>query len=388
MLLKKMSCVFCAAAALLALMVFVLSPVTTVLANEPPPADSGSSSDVSSGASSGTSSDASSSSSTPTNAGAIEIVSYEPLPTVISKNMAVTFNIMVRDTRPEVVNEFNARGGDLHPVPRVNSITFVPSADAHIEGISSSADAAGKAGVYYSVIAPTTYSGYGKSFQCDISYAELTNIPVSQISLTVNQAVEWQEPSSSSSSSSSTSVRGTNFVVRSSSYGESSIAAGASFTLSIEAMTTNGTYPVDNVTASLTLPKEITFASGTSTVYVGLANPNQVFNASFQLLASAVAAEGSYTVSLQLDGVNANTGEKATDKIDLTIPIHQPERFEILSATVPDYINAGMEDMGYGTVNIINKGLSDVHNVMVTVAGGDLYLLDGDVYIGTVKGNT
>ena len=105
-------------------------------------------------------------------------------------------------------------------------------------------------------------------------------------------------------------------------------------------------------------------------------------------MASAVAVEGSYTVSLSLDGVNANTGEKATDKVDLTIPIHQPERFEILSATVPDYINAGMEDMGYGTITIINKGLSDVHNVMVSVAGGDLYFLDGDVYIGTVKGNS
>ena len=371
MSLKKVFGVFSAAAMLMAVMVFVLKPVEVLAA--------GASSVSASSSDSG-----SSSSSEPVASGSIEIVSYETLPDVISKNMAVNFVVTLRDTRHDVVNAFQING-TVNPVPQINSITFVPSSAPHVEANSVSSDGTS---VYYRIIAPTTYSGYGKSFQCDISYQDVYNVPLTQVSLTVNQAVEWQEPSSSSSSDSSTSVRGTNFVVRSSSYGQSSVAAGTPFTFSIEAMTTNGSYAVENITASLTLPKELAFASGTSTVYVGTAQPNAVFNASFQLLAGANTAEGSYTINLSIRGINAKTGDPVEDKVDFTIPVYQPERFEILNSTVPDYLNAGMEDMGYGSITVINKGIGEVHNVTVTVAGGDLYFLDGDVYIGAVKGNS
>ncbi len=340
-----------------------------------------------------TTTSSSSSSNTQPTGGSIEILSYitrvsSQTVSQITPGMAFTLELRLLDPRL-VPSKFP---GNV-PLPvqsygKLNTSSFTP--------VNQGSVSYGEPGTYtdrgyeYTISFDVIYSGKGNSFQADIYYGDDVTVfaPLTSINIAINNVVEKKVDDSSSSSSSQV-IRGTGFALKEASYGASSVLAGQEFKLSITMLATNGADNVENVSATLVPDQQFTLASGTSTVYFGTAKPNQSIPLEFNMKAASDAKDGSYKVSLHMQGVSARTGEKVETSVDLSIPIAQPDRLVINSFTPPDFISAGMDDgMGVLTANIVNMGKSDISNVMVDIVSEGVRSADGSVYLGTFTPGT
>ena len=233
----------------------------------------------------------------------------------------------------------------------------------------------------------TKYTGVGNTFTVDITYVDGSGNPVSglvmqTVSLTLNNCIP-------ASTAPPTNVIGTGFVLKSASYGNSEITAGTAFALSASFVATNGTNNVDNVNVTVRLPKELTLSSGSAVVYVGTVTPGQTFSVSFQILPSAIAEAGSYLISLDVAGINAGDGSSASATAEITVPVVQPERFEISNVMLPEYLFVGMNDgSGYSSISLVNKGKGTIYNVSAQIVGEGLSTEEGNQFIGNIAPGT
>lgn len=300
----------------------------------------------------------------------------------IAAGQRFTLILNIRDTRIPAQFKPQEQRQKLKPKAKMNSSSFKPAGDSLVfdraTGLSWK-----DGGLSYSLHFDIIYTGQGNSFECDIYYDDnILDLPVYPYPLALNNVVE---DSSSSDEDASGSTRGTSFALQSASYGDANISAGSNFKLDVSMIATNGSYGLDNVSASLVPDKEITFSTGTSTVYIGSVAPGDTVSLSFDLKAAAAAEDGSYKVTIGMHGVNAKDGTEVNTDVDISIPIIQPDRLEISNAQVPDYITAGEGDgSGYASINLVNKGKSDVYNVSGEVIGEGLSTDEGSVYIGTM----
>ena len=314
----------------------------------------------------------------------LKVTSYETVVNGVSvsnitEGTAFTLRLNLLDSRLTSITGLQAKG-------KMNTASFRPLDGQGMATASINSDNT------YTLEFNVVYTGVGNTFECDVYYASdpavapTADIPVTPLSLPLNNCVETVHDSSASilSDGSSAVVRGTGFALKQASYGTGSVLAGERFTLDITMLATSGSTNIENVSATLVPEKEFTLASGTSTVYFGTAKSNQEIPLSFDMLAAADAKDGSYKVTLQMKGVNSLTGEAVETSVDLSIPIAQPDRLVINNFTPPDYISAGMEDgTGYTSVNIVNMGKSEISNVTVDIVGDEIYTLEGNTYLGT-----
>lgn len=178
--------------------------------------------------------------------------------------------------------------------------------------------------------------------------------------------------------------KATALVVKSASYGSGDVTAGENFVLNAEILASNGTTGAENVTVSLKLPEEITVANGSSYLFVGNMKPGASAQASFQLTASAVAKAGSYNISIEVSGNSASDGAGLTATMPVTVPIIQPDRFEIANVNLPESLMVGQES--YGTVSLVNKGKSAVYNVEAELVGEGFTVDEGSKkFIGNIE---
>lgn len=247
----------------------------------------------------------------------------------------------------------------------------------------------------YIIKFPVVYTGEGNTFAFDAYYIDkndqgrpVKDLEMASFSIALNQCVEYVAPESSSSSS-STETRGTGFVLKSASYGASQVEAGKTFTLDASLLATNGTYAVENTSVTLVLPKEITFATGSSVHYIGTVGPNKTVTASFELFASGAAVNGSYVITIKISGVNAKDGTSVEASADITVPVVQPERFEISNPRMAEYLMVGTSDgSGYSSMELVNKGKGSVYNVEAEIVGEGLSTEEGKQFIGTIAGGS
>jgi hypothetical protein len=188
-------------------------------------------------------------------------------------------------------------------------------------------------------------------------------------------------------------------VLKSASYGKDPIYAGQAFTLSTTVLATSGEHNVENVTVGITPPKELTLQDGASLVYVGSVAPGQNVPASFKLVPAANIDAGSFPINLDIKGVNAKTGEAVATQVTVSVPVLQPERFEIFSAKLPSSIlvvgaegggAGGVGGIGgegsIGSVTLVNRGRGTVANVSAEVVGEGVSTEEGRQYLGHVAG--
>jgi len=240
------------------------------------------------------------------------------------------------------------------------------------------------------------YKGTGEPFNvfsCSISYTGLSpQLAVASVSLTLNQLNQYippppPDPQPPPEPPEPPVLIPTSFILKDARYGDGVVYAGEQFLLSLVLMATNGSNAVDNVAVSFSPPEQLTLADGASVSYLGTMRPGTSTTANVALLASANIPEGSYTVSIDVNGVNPQTGELVVGHMTVTIPVLQPERFEIFEARLPTDLTAGMDDgMGFSTVTLVNKGRGTVGNVMIEVVGDGLYAEEGRQYLGNVAG--
>lgn len=241
-----------------------------------------------------------------------------------------------------------------------------------------------------------TYTGVGKKLEFNLFYLgqdeKAVDVPLYTYTATLNQCVEYVAPpppepvvSTPEPDSSEPLVIGTGFALKSVDFGGSEVMAGTSFNLNLTLIATSGTYSVNNVAVAVTPSEQFSIAAGASNIYIGTVRPGATVPVTVPLTPSATVAAGSYPVVMSVSGVNAHDGASVNAEITVTIPIAQPERFEISNVQAPSMLTAGMDDgSGFTSVTLVNKGKGTIYNVSVNVVGEGLSSSEGPQFIGNI----
>ena len=228
---------------------------------------------------------------------------------------------------------------------------------------------------YYSYVLlfrDVIYNGGGNTLPINLSYMD-TSKPLQQFSVTIGQCVDKDQTTSP------------NLLVRSSSYGDS-VTAGTAFTLSLGVYATDGSEALNDVIIALTLPENISLKSGSLSSYVGSISPKQTREVSFDIMPSAGFAGTVADITVNMSGTGAVTGKAVTATTTISVPVSQPNRFEVGQLELSsDTIYLG--DTGSVTLTYVNKGKNAISNLEARLTGSNLGA-GGYQYLGNLNAGT
>ena len=261
---------------------------------------------------------------------------------------------------------------------RVNSSTFTFTGNGEIGQLVEGEDDNGPYYSYNLLFRDVIYNGGGNTFPVNLSYIDST-LPMQQFSVTLGQCVD-EDPNDPSD------ARAPSLIVRGASYGTETITAGSPFTLSLTLYASNGTESVADVVASLTLPEGVTMTGGNLSSYVGTMAPQSSSEVSFSIQTSAGFTGGVANITVNLAGAGAVSGNAVTGTTTISVPISQPDRFELGELQVNDTIYLG--DTATVTLNFVNKGRNPVANIEASITGEGLGAEMTQQYIGNLNAGT
>ena len=228
---------------------------------------------------------------------------------------------------------------------------------------------------YYSYVLlfrDVIYNGGGNTLPINLSYMD-TSKPLQQFSVTIGQCVDKDQTTSP------------NLLVRSSSYGDS-VTAGTAFTLSLGVYATDGSEALNDVIIALTLPENISLKSGSLSSYVGSISPKQTREVSFDIMPSAGFSGTVADITVNMSGTGAVTGKAVTATTTISVPVSQPNRFEVGQLELSsDTIYVG--DTGSVTLTYVNKGKNAISNLEARLTGSNLGA-GGYQYLGNLNAGT
>ena len=181
-------------------------------------------------------------------------------------------------------------------------------------------------------------------------------------------------------------------IIENYSYGEeTSVVGGSTFTLTMTLRNTSATTAIENVkmvvssAADETTGGVFTPANSSNSFYIDRVAPGGTFTESIDLTVKADASPKSYGVDIALD-FQAKEGSnyqdlKSTETI--TIPVTQPDRFEVEDVQISDYNYVG--DSIYCSVSYVNMGKNPIYNLTISVEGTGFSTAEPSAYIGNVE---
>ena len=227
-----------------------------------------------------------------------------------------------------------------------------------------------------------TYNGGSNEFTFDVITEGGTKPrEIQQLSQTIIQCAEAIEPTPAPTPAPAEVPK---IMVKDFSFGGTSVEAGKEFTLELTLFTTSGNTNLEDVMVGLTFPadsKNISLASGSMNTYVGAMAPNATKVISYKMITDATMEPGSVNITVQLTSKN---GEAASSPI--SIPVTQPERFEITNVEAPETMMMGEE--GYLSVTFVNKGKSAINNLTAEIQGENLANPGQSQFLGNVAAGT
>lgn len=172
-------------------------------------------------------------------------------------------------------------------------------------------------------------------------------------------------------------------LVKDFSFGGNSVEAGKEFTLQLTLFTTSGNANLQDVMVGLNFGelKGVSLASGSMNTYVGEMAPNSTKTISYKIITDATIEPGAISINVNLTSKN---GEAATSPI--SIPVTQPERFDITNMEAPETIMMGEE--GYLSVTFVNKGKSAINNLSAEIQGENLANPGQSQFLGNIAAGT
>ena len=172
-------------------------------------------------------------------------------------------------------------------------------------------------------------------------------------------------------------------LVKDFSFGGNSVEAGKEFTLELTLFTTSGNANLQDVMVGLNFGelKGVSLASGSMNTYVGGMAPNTTKTISYKMITDATIEPGAISINVNLTSKN---GEAATSPI--SIPVTQPERFDITNMEAPETIMMGEE--GYLSVTFVNKGKSAINNLSAEIQGENLANPGQSQFLGNIAAGT
>lgn len=227
---------------------------------------------------------------------------------------------------------------------------------------------------YYSYVLlfrDVVYQGGGNTLPINLTYLD-TSKPMQQFSVSIGQCVDKDQTTAP------------NLVVRSSSYGDKAVA-GEAFTLSLGVYATSGNEDLNDVIVSLTLPENVSLSSGSLSSYIGAIPPESTRTVNFSVLPAAGFTGTVANITVNLTGTGSITGKAVSGSTAISVPISQPDRFELGQLEVPDTIMLG--ETGSVSLGYVNKGKNPVSNLEASIAGTNLGA-GGYQYLGNLNAGT
>lgn len=174
-----------------------------------------------------------------------------------------------------------------------------------------------------------------------------------------------------------------NIIITNFAYGGDSVAAGSKFNLDFT-FQNKGQVAVTNMVVTVDGAEGFAIAGGTNTFYVDAlwAGYSMTQTVPMQALASAKSGAQPVTVNFRYEYVDAGARSSSQSDVKISVPISQPDRFEISDPVVPDQVIAGQENTV--TMEYVNKGKGDVANVEATMEGEGFDATMKTQYVGNV----
>ena len=178
-----------------------------------------------------------------------------------------------------------------------------------------------------------------------------------------------------------------NIVIRSFTYGESSVAAGSSFPLRF-AFENTGSIKIENIVVTVDGGENFTMDGGTNTFHYNAlaAGAAQTQEVPMRAVPNGKSGAQSIGVGFKYEYVDGDKRTSASADIRISVPIYQPDRFQLNSPVVPETVNVGEE--AEVTMAYVNKGKDDISNVEAIVEGDGVDTPARTQYLGNITAGT
>lgn len=178
-----------------------------------------------------------------------------------------------------------------------------------------------------------------------------------------------------------------NVVIRDFGYGESSVAAGSRFPLTF-AFENTGAMPIENVVVTVDGGDCFAMDGSTNTYFYRTlaAGGKQSQKVPMRSVPGTKSGAQAVSVSFKYEYVDGTKRTQATTDIKLSVPVYQPDRFQINTPILPEILNVGEEFEI--TMSYMNKGKDDIANLEATVEGDGVETPARTQYLGNVTAGT
>ena len=257
---------------------------------------------------------------------------------------------------------------------RINSSIFQYTGTGEIGQLVDGTDDYGPYYSYILLFRDVKYVGGGNTLPIDLSYLDAT-LPMQQFSVTLGQCVD-KDPNDPSK------IKSPTLVLRESSYGNTDVTAGNPFNLSMTVYATSGTEAINDVVVSVTLPEHITLTGGSLSSYIGTIPAKGTKQVSFNILPSAGITASVSNIVVNMTGIGAVTGTAVTGTSTISVPVIQPDRFELQNLEIPESMMLG--ESATVSLTFVNKGKNAISNLEATISGSNLGVEGTKQYVGNV----
>lgn len=169
------------------------------------------------------------------------------------------------------------------------------------------------------------------------------------------------------------------------SYGGSSIAAGASANLSFTFTNTSKTLPIENVMVTVTGGNDLMLNGSTNTFYFDSVAAGGGKSVTVPLKAAQLVSSSAQEVTINVSYEYVDQGSRQSNdaRLTLSVPLYQPDRFELGEPKV-GYTGYVGEETSL-TIDYVNKGKSAITNVEAYISG-DVSTYSSYQRVGTIDG--
>lgn len=152
-------------------------------------------------------------------------------------------------------------------------------------------------------------------------------------------------------------------------YGGSSVAAGSSTNLSFSFTNTSKTIKIENVMVTVTGGQDLMLNGSTNTFYFEsvAASGSKTVTVPMKAAQLISASAQGVQIAVTYEYVDQNARKSGSATLSLSVPLYQPDRFE-LSEPKTSYTGYVGEETSL-TIDYVNKGKSAINNVEATISG-------------------
>lgn len=168
-------------------------------------------------------------------------------------------------------------------------------------------------------------------------------------------------------------------------YGGSSVAAGSSTNVSFSFTNTSKTIKIENVMVTVTGGQDLMLNGSTNTFYFESVAASGSKTVTVPMKAAQLISASAQDVKIDVtyEYVDQNARKSGNATLSLSVPLYQPDRFE-MSEPTSAYTGYVGEETSL-TIDYVNKGKSAINNVEATISG-DIDTPTAYQRVGTIDG--